>query len=214
MQPLKFNNLRSILCLGAHSDDIEIGCGGTIAKLLAEHKNIAVHWVVFSASEERASEARSSAEAFLKSAGKHTIALYEFRDTCFPFVGLEIKERFIELQREVQPDLIFTHRRDDAHQDHRLIGELTWNAFRNHFILEYEIPKYEGDLGSPNFFVPLDAAAVGKKCENLLARFSSQREKPWFTADTFKAVMRLRGIECNSPGGFAEGFYCRKTVLG
>jgi len=212
MQHLRFDNLRTVLCLGAHSDDIEIGCGGTLMTMLAEQSELQVHWVVFSAGGERGGEARASAEKLLEPAIKKNIALHNFRDTCFPFFGLEIKERFLQLQREVQPDLIFTHRREDMHQDHRFIAELTWNAFRNHLILEYEIPKYEGDLGAPNFFVPLAENVARQKIEHLLTHFPTQRGKTWFTASTFEALMRLRAVECNAQSGFAEGFHCRKLV--
>ncbi|HEY2826726.1 MAG TPA: PIG-L deacetylase family protein [Pirellulales bacterium] len=212
MRDLGFDKLRTILCLGAHSDDIEIGAGGTLMTLLAERRELDVHWVVFSAGGERGGEARASAEKLLEPAARKTIALHNFRDTCFPFVGLEIKERFLQLQREVQPELIFTHRREDMHQDHRLIAELTWNAFRNHLILEYEIPKYEGDLGAPNFFVPLAENLARQKVEHLLAHFPTQREKLWFTAGTFEGLMRLRAVECNAKSGYAEAFHCRKMV--
>jgi LmbE family N-acetylglucosaminyl deacetylase len=214
MQQLHFDNLRTVLCLGAHSDDIEIGCGGTLMTLLAEQPELQVHWVVFSAGGERGGEARASAEKLLEPAAKRNIVLHNFRDTCFPFFGLEIKERFLQLQREVQPDLIFTHRREDLHQDHRFVAELTWNAFRNHLVLEYEIPKYEGDLGGPNFFVPLAENLARRKIEHLLAHFPTQREKPWFTAGTFEGLMRLRAVECNAKSGFAEAFHCRKIVWG
>jgi LmbE family N-acetylglucosaminyl deacetylase len=207
-----FKNLRSIICLGAHSDDIEIGCGGAIMSLLAERPDIEVHWVVFSASGDRAQEAKNSAAELLKQTAKKSIVLHEFRDTCFPFVGQEIKECFIKLQREIKPDLIFTHRRDDLHQDHRLLAELTWNAFRDQAILEYEIPKYDGDLGTPNFYAPISEAVAQRKVDHLLKYFTSQQSKPWFTASTFQALLRLRGIECNSPSGLAEAFYARKLV--
>jgi LmbE family N-acetylglucosaminyl deacetylase len=213
MLPIKLDNLRTILCLGAHSDDIEIGCGGTLLKLLAESSKLTVHWVVFSAPGERAAEATASAKELLAPAAKSNIGLHEFPDTCFPFAGLEIKATFRKLQQEISPDLIFTHRREDAHQDHRLLAELTWNAFRNHLIWEYEIPKYEGDLGAPNVFVPLDESTARRKCGHLLRHFESQQTKSWFRRETFEAVMRLRAIECNSPTGFAEGFHCRKAVL-
>jgi LmbE family N-acetylglucosaminyl deacetylase len=214
MQALRFDKLRTILCLGAHSDDIEIGCGGTLMKLLVERSGLDVHWVVFSADGVRAAEANASADAILASAASKRIVLHSFPDTCFPFVGMEIKERFRQLQSEVSPDLIFTHRLEDRHQDHRLLAELTWNAFRNQLILEYEIPKYEGDLGAPNFFVPLDEQLCQRKCNHVVQHFPSQQQKPWFTADTFRSLMRIRGVESNAPGGFAEGFYCRKLVLG
>jgi LmbE family N-acetylglucosaminyl deacetylase len=214
MQPLRFDHLQTVLCLGAHSDDIEIGCGGTLMRLLAERPGIEVHWVVFSAAGVRGEEAQASAAAFLSSVALKRIVLHQFPDTCFPFVGMEIKEQFRQLQTEVSPDLIFTHRLEDRHQDHRLIAELTWNAFRDHLILEYEIQKYEGDLGTPNFYVPLDKTAVQQKVAHLVKHFASQHAKPWYTAETFQSLLRIRGIECNSPSGYAEGFYCRKLVYG
>jgi LmbE family N-acetylglucosaminyl deacetylase len=209
-----FDKLHTILCLGAHSDDIEIGCGGTLLSLLADRRDLEIHWVVFSGNDSRSDEAKSSAEAMLKSAAKSNIVLHRFRDTCFPFVGAEIKECFIKLQQEVQPDLIFTHRREDLHQDHRLLAELTWNAFRNHLILEYEIAKYEGDLGAPNFFVPLAESIAREKIRHLLTHFPSQREKHWFNAGVFEAVLRLRAVESNAKSGFAEAFHCRKILFG
>jgi len=203
----------SILCLGAHSDDIEIGAGGTILKMLDNHPNTEVYWVVFSSNDVRAKEAHSAAERFLGPAKSKTIETKSFRDTFFPFVGAEIKEEFRRLATRVSPDLVFTHFRNDYHQDHRLISELTWNTFRDHLILEYEIPKYDGDLGAPNAFVHLDETFCRRKITYILESFSSQRIKPWFTEDTFMATLRLRGIESNSPGRFAEGFYCRKLAL-
>jgi LmbE family N-acetylglucosaminyl deacetylase len=214
MNPLRLENLRTLLCIGAHCDDIEIGCGGTLLKLLAERPELEVHWVVFSADGVRGEEAKASAEAMLSPAAKKRIVLHQFPDTCFPFVGMDIKEKFRQLQVEASPDLIFTHRLEDRHQDHRLLSELTWNAFRDHLILEYEIPKYEGDLGQPNFFVPLDKDVCRQKIEHIMKRFPSQRQKPWFTADAFQALLRLRGVECNAPQGFAEAFTSRKAVLG
>jgi LmbE family N-acetylglucosaminyl deacetylase len=213
MLSLNFNALRRILCLGAHSDDIEIGCGGTLIKLLERQPDLEVHWIVFSATDARSAEAQASAEKLLPSAANRKIVLHQFRDTCFPFEGLAIKESFLELQRTATPDLIFTHRRADMHQDHRLIAELTWNAFRDHTILEYEIPKYDGDFGAPNCYVPLDQKTAQRKIDHLLRYFPSQQSKRWFTADTFQAVLRLRGIECNSSSGLAEGFDCRKLVF-
>jgi len=207
------DQVHTILCLGAHADDIEIGCGGTLLKLLSEHKSSLVYWVVFSANDSRAEEARRSAELFLGEAAESHVVIKAFRDTFFPFEGAQIKEYFRELQSQVSPDVIFTHRREDMHQDHRLMAELTWNAFRDHLIFEYEIPKYEGDLGMPNVFVPLDESTAQKKVDNLLTAFPSQHAKPWFTEDTFRALLRIRGIECNSPSGYAEGLYCRKLTI-
>jgi LmbE family N-acetylglucosaminyl deacetylase len=203
-----------VLCLGAHSDDIEIGCGGTILKLCAEHPEVEVRWVVFSATGERAEEARRSASFFLRSATRQEVMIGAFRDGYFPYAGAEIKEYFEELKQGFTPDLIFSHYGADLHQDHRLISELTWNTFRNQLVLEYEIPKYDGGLGSPNFFVPLTPAQQAEKIEYLMTAFQSQRDKHWFSAETFSGLMRLRGVESVAPGGFAEGFYARKLVLG
>jgi len=213
MLPLQLDQLESVLCLGAHADDIEIGCRGTLLELLRLRPGIAVHWVVFSATGQRADEARRSAELFLQGAGQTRIVLREFRDTYFPFQGAEIKDFFEEIKKSVNPGLVFTHRREDLHQDHRLLAELTWCGFRNHLILEYEIPKYEGDLGTPNCFVPLSEDVCRRKVEALLTAFPSQRTKPWFTDDTFRALLRIRGLECNSPTRYAEAFTGRKLRL-
>jgi LmbE family N-acetylglucosaminyl deacetylase len=202
-----------ILCLGAHSDDIEIGCGGTILSLLAAHRNLEFHWVVFSSGLGRAIEARRSANLFLKGAAHKEISIFDFRDGFFPFSGGEIKESFEQLKGGVSPDLILTHSRDDLHQDHRVLNQFTWNTWRNHLILEYEIPKYDGDLGAPGFFVPFGRKTCDRKIKILLECFKSQRDKHWFTRDTFEGLMRIRGMEANSPGRFAEAFYARKLVL-
>lgn len=203
----------TILCLGAHSDDIEIGCGGTLLSLLGQMPEAKVHWVVFSAEGPRADEARHGAELF---AGSHETAveLHTFRDGFFPDAFGAIKEEFRALQQRVDPDLVFTMWRRDLHQDHRLISELTSQAFRNHLILEYEIAKYDGDLGSPNVYVRLGAEEADKKVENLASAFGTQQEKYWFTAETFKALMRVRGVECRSSSGYAEAFYGHKLVFG
>ena len=201
-----------ILCLGAHSDDIEIGCGGTILRLLASQQEINIVWVVFGAGSKREQEARASATLFLSQANNKNIIVKNFRDSFFPFEGAQIKDYFEEL-KSTSPDLIFTHYGKDAHQDHRLIEELTWNTFRNHFILEYEIPKYDGDLGQPSVFVPLDQEIYEKKVRYLTEAFETQRSKQWFGEDTFLALMRLRGMECVAASGYAEAFYCRKLVL-
>lgn len=201
-----------ILCLGSHSDDIEIGCGGTILRLLSCNRNLEVVWIVFSSSKEREREARNSAELFLNEAAQKEIIVNTFRDGFFPFEGEQIKNFFEGLKR-VSPDLILTHNRKDAHQDHRLIAELTWNTFRNHLILEYEIPKYDGDMGQPSVFVPIEAEIYQKKVRYLMDAFESQRQKRWFQQETFLSLMRLRGMECNAPSGYAEAFYCRKLIL-
>lgn len=203
----------SILCLGAHSDDIEIGCGGTILKLLEEFGNAEVHWVVFCADETRRAEAAESARLFLAGAKKQHIMISGYRDGFLPYSGGEIKEYFERLKPTVTPDLIFTHHREDLHQDHRLVSDLTWNTFRDHLILEYEIPKYDGDLGRPNLFVHLNETIGRRKAGYIVDSFPSQRGKQWFDRETFESLMRLRGIESNAPDRFAEAYYCRKIVF-
>jgi LmbE family N-acetylglucosaminyl deacetylase len=200
-----------VLCLGAHSDDIEIGCGGAILRLAEEYPNCEFHWVVFSATGTRELEARNAAQMF---AGTHLRGpiLKSFKDGFMPFAGAEVKTVFEEL-KTISPDMIFTHSRKDAHQDHRLLAELTWNTFRNHLILEYEIPKYDGDMGKPNVFLPITEDICRRKTSYLLEAFASQRNKHWFDERTFQSLMRLRGMECNAPSGYAEAFYCRKLVL-
>jgi len=203
----------TVLCLGAHSDDIEIGCGGTILRLLQSLPSARFHWIVFSSNRVRRKEAHRSAELFLKGAKLKQIAVRSYRDGFFPYQGAKIKEEFERLKKRLIPDLIFTHYRHDLHQDHRLLNELTWNTFRNHLILEYEIPKYDGDLGSPNVFVPLEESVCRQKAELLDHAFQTQRTKHWFSEGTFFALMRLRGVETNSPTRFAEAFYGRKVNL-
>jgi LmbE family N-acetylglucosaminyl deacetylase len=202
-----------ILCLGAHSDDIEIGCGGTLLRLLAERPGCHVTWVVLSASPEREKEARASAEAFLGDAGSSRVIVRSFRESFFPYDGAEIKVYFEELKSIVPPDLILCHRRSDEHQDHRTVAQLTWNTFRNHVIAEYEIPKYEADLGQPTVYVPLSAETSERKIELLMEHFGSQRSRSWFRAETFRGLMAIRGVECNAPDGMAEALHVRKLVL-
>jgi LmbE family N-acetylglucosaminyl deacetylase len=201
-----------VLCLGSHSDDIEIGCGGSLLRLLSGDQQLDVTWVVFSSDKQREREARNSSELFLSEAFRKEVVVSDFRDGFFPFDGAKIKDVFDSLKR-VSPDLIFTHNRKDAHQDHRVLAEMTWNTFRNHLILEYEVPKYDGDLGQPNFFVPLDQAIYEKKVSYLMEAFETQHGKRWFEEETFLALMRLRGMECNAPSGYAEAFYSRKLVI-
>jgi LmbE family N-acetylglucosaminyl deacetylase len=203
----------TVLAIGSHADDIEIGCGGTILDLADSHRDLEVHWIVLSADGERADEARRSAEGFLERAARAQIAVERYRDAFFPYGG-EVKEFFEELKTRVAPDLVLTHHGSDLHQDHRLVAELTWNTFRDHLILEYEVPKYDGDLGSPEVFIHLDEETCRRKVELLLSSFPSQQQRPWFSEDLFLALMRLRGMESNSPSGFAEAFYGRKLVLG
>lgn len=202
-----------ILCLGAHSDDIEIGCGGTLLRLLSEHPGSEVIWVVFSAVGERRAEARRSADAFLAGAGKAIVELHQFRESYFPFVGAEIKDAFEKLKAHGSPDVVFAHRNDDMHQDHRVVADLTWNTFRNHLILQYEIPKYEGDLGKPSVFVPLPLGVAQRKVQLLQEGFPSQHHRTWFHPDTFHGLMTVRGVECNAPERRAEAFYARKIAL-
>ena len=203
-----------ILCLGAHADDLEIGCGGTVLSLLESGRPVAVTWVVFSAEGDREQEARASADIFLSRAKTKHVLLKRFRDGFFPYEGSKIKEDFEELKRRLAPDLIFSHYRNDLHQDHRLISELTWNTFRNHLILEYEIPKYDGDLGSPNLFVDLDEPLCRRKVETILEVFRTQAGKQWFEEVLFMALLRLRGMECGGTAKYAEAFYSRKSLLG
>jgi LmbE family N-acetylglucosaminyl deacetylase len=202
-----------VLAVGCHSDDIELGCGGTLLALTEQHPNADVAWLVLSAADERAAEARASAAAFLERAATQTVIVEAFRDGYFPYLGPELKDRFEELARQVSPDVIFTHSGSDLHQDHRLVSELTWNTFRSHLILEYEIPKYDADLTAPNLYVPLSREHARRKIDLLLEHFPSQLGKHWFTDDLFGSLMRLRGMEANSPTGLAEGFRCRKLVL-
>jgi LmbE family N-acetylglucosaminyl deacetylase len=204
----------SLLFLGAHCDDIEIGCGGMVLQLLAERPQVQITWVVFSSSSQREREARTSASLFLEPArGSREVMVHQFRDGFFPYEGAKIKESFEQLKKVVNPDLIFTHYREDRHQDHRTISELTWNTWRQHLILEYEIPKYDGDLGRPNCFVPLPREIAHRKARYICEQFQSERNKGWMTEDTFLALSRLRGVECAASGGHAEAFYCRKLVL-
>ena len=207
------NGVRRILCLGAHSDDIEIGCGGTILQLLQNSNKLEFYWLVLCSNPDRAREAERSAEAFLRRARKKAVVIKSFRDGFLPYIGAPVKDTFEDLKKEFVPDLIFTHFRHDLHQDHRMICELTWNTFRNHLILEYEIPKYDADLQSPNFFTALSDSICRKKVQWLMKYFGTQRNKQWFSEDLFFGLLRLRGIEANSPTRWAEGFHCRKMVF-
>ena len=193
-----------LLAIGSHADDIEIGCGGTLLRLAETVEELELHWVVLSADSERAEEARASAGTF-----GADIEIHGFRDAFFRYAG-EVKELFEELKARVDPDLVFTHHEADRHQDHRLVAELTWNTFRDHLILEYEVPKYDADLGTPNVFFPLDEETARRKVELLLQSFPSQRGKRWFTDDLLMGLMRIRGVECNAPSGLAEAFHARK----
>ena len=201
-----------VLCLGAHSDDIEIGCGGTLLRVINRNKNISFYWIVFSADKKRAEEAFASANSFLAGTRDKRVEVLNYRESFFPYLGSDIKEFFERLKEKYDPNLIFTHFRQDLHQDHRLISDLTWNTFRNHLILEYEIFKYDGDLGSPNFLVPLENSICLKKIRLIREHFKSQRKRQWFSGDVFLSLLKLRGVEANSPTGYAEGFYARKIL--
>lgn len=202
-----------VLLLGAHCDDIEIGCGGTLLKLFDSIPTIDVTWVVFSSNRIRAAEATSSAAVYLEDINKKSVRILNFKNGFFPSESQELKKYFEELKQQINPAIIFTHYRQDLHQDHRTINELTWNTFRNHFILEYEIAKYDGDLGIPNTFMPLSKTMTENKINGLLKHYQSQLNRQWFTQSTFEALMRIRGIECNSDSGYAEAFYGRKLCL-
>jgi LmbE family N-acetylglucosaminyl deacetylase len=209
VHPLKLDEIRKVLCLGAHSDDIEIGCGGTLLKMARDTPDLDVRWIIFSAGGRRTLEAQRSARDFLRNAARKKIVVKQFRTSFFPFEGRRIKE-FFETLKSFHPDLVFTHYREDRHQDHRLLSDLSWNTFRNHLILEYEIPKYDGDLGTPNFFVPLSERLTREKVGNVCRHFQTQSNKHWFSTDTLLALMRLRGIECCAK--YAEAFYVRKIT--
>jgi LmbE family N-acetylglucosaminyl deacetylase len=202
-----------LLCIGAHSDDLEIGCGGTVLTWLASMPANEVTWVVLSAEGARASEARRSARALLTHAAARKVVIANFRDGYLPAQYTQVKSFFEDLKGEVDPDVVITHWLHDRHQDHRLAAELTWNTWRNHLVLEYEILKYEGDLGQPNAYVHVPAALARRKAAHLQRHFASQRSKAWFAADNFLGLMRLRGLECRAPSGFAEAFHARKFVL-
>ena len=207
------SRVKRVLCLGAHSDDIEIGCGGTVLRMIEQSKSIEFYWLVLSSNPRRAKEAESSANAFLERARKKTVVVKSFRDGFLPYLGPPVKECFEELKKVFTPDVILTHCRHDLHQDHRLVCELTWNTFRDHFILEYEVPKYDADLRSPNFFVPLSDAQARRKVNSLMRYFSTQQNKRWFREELFYGLMRLRATEAASHTRYSEAFYCRKVVL-
>lgn len=203
-----------LLALGAHPDDIELGCGATILRLVQERPDLEVTWVVLCCGDERReAEAQNAVRAFLEGAARSTVTLRRHRDGFLPYSGADVKADFEALRSRLDPDLILTHQRNDLHQDHRLVAELTWNTWRNHLVLEYEIPKYDGDLGAPNLFSPVPAALLDRKIALVLEHFRSQEGKHWFTADLLRALPRIRGMECVAPDGVAEAFYCRKAVL-
>ena len=205
--------VRRVLALGAHADDIEIGCGATLLALTRSQPATEVVWVVLCGSGERGQEARASADDVLRTVAESSVEIHEFRDGYLPYVGGDVKDVFEALKSRVEPDLILTHTRADLHQDHRLVCELTWNTWRDHLILEYEIPKYDGDLASPNVYVPVSKELASEKIRVVHEYFPSQREKHWFDEELFLGLMRIRGMEAASPSGYAEAFTCRKLAL-
>lgn len=214
LQPAWAGRVRHVLCIGAHADDIEIGAGGTLLRWLAEQPQLRITWVVACATGSRGDEARRSAHALVGNDASLDLVLGDLEDARLP-ADYGRAKTFVESVRgrAAAPDVVLTHGLADAHQDHRLLAELTWQCWRDHLVLEYEIPKYEGDLGKPNLFVPLSAGHAQRKIGHLMDHFASQRSKDWFTESTFAALMRLRGVECRAPEGLAEAFHCRKAVL-
>lgn len=210
--PIELGESAAVLCLGAHCDDIEIGCGGTLLALLRANPGTSVDWVVCSGTSERRDE--SEAAARLLGGGRVRVHFMDFRDGYLPWSGGDVKDELRSLTSGMQPDVVFTHCGNDLHQDHRLVNELTWNLFRNHLILEYEIPKYDGDLGRPNVFVPMTPEGADEKIRILLESFPTQAGKHWFTDETFRSLLRIRGIESGRDVRYAEAFYCRKLCLG
>lgn len=201
-----------VLCLGAHCDDVEIGCGATLLRLAADFR-LDITWLILCSNPQRVAETRASAALFLKGAHAQQVRFESLRDGFLPAQWAEAKEIIESLKRLPAPDLIFTHDKADEHQDHRIVSELTWNTFRDHLILEYEIPKYDGGFGRPNLYVPVSKAQAERKAKYLLSEYTSQKRKRWFSRDTFFSLMRLRGVECNARDGFAEAFYARKLIV-
>jgi LmbE family N-acetylglucosaminyl deacetylase len=202
-----------ILCIGAHCDDIEIGCGGLLLALRGRNRNLRVDHLVLSAPSGRRAESADAQRAFVAARDRGTLRFADFPDGLFPSHYSDIKSIAESIKAECPPDIIFCHERDDRHQDHRLVNEIVWNTFRNQLILEYEIPKWDGGLGQPNVYVPLTEAQAQRKARYLVENFRSQTGRHWFSQDTFLALSRLRGIECRAPGGHAEGFHLRKARL-
>ena len=217
MMPVRFgataDQPKTFLFLGAHCDDIEIGCGATVLRLVEDYPDAAFHWVIFSSNEKRAAETRRAASVLLAGARQSDVTIKTFRNAFFPYIGIELKEFFETLKASVDPDVVFTHHREDRHQDHRTLSDLAWNTYRSHLIVEYEIPKYDGDLGQPNFYVPVTEDQMRRKVEVLMDCYATQTNRQWFTPDTFSGLMRIRGIECDSPTGYAEAYYARKMIV-
>lgn len=213
MNALLPEDTRRVLCLGAHCDDIEIGCGGSIASALAASPDLEIYWCVLASNDERRPEAEDAARSILAQAKDPKVVVERFRESHFPWQGSEIKDFLESVKREFTPDVVLTHWRGDAHQDHRTVGELSFNAFRDQIVLEYEIPKWDGDMGRPHVFVPLSEQHARHKVDTLMRCFPSQRGRDWFTEDLFYALMRIRGMECRSPSGYAEAFHAAKLQL-
>lgn len=214
MRPLSLGALSEVLVVGAHSDDIEIGCGGTLLRLARENPDCRFTWLVLTGDDVRRGEAAASAAAFFPDGRAPELITPGLRDGHLPLALAEVKAAFESAKTRCSPDLVLTHQRGDLHQDHRVCAEVALQTFRDHRILEYEIPKYDGDMGAPNAFVVLDPELVERKVDHLMEHFASQRSKRWFTRDLFAGLMRIRGVEAGADGGFAEGFYMRKAVLG
>lgn len=209
----RIGEMSTVLCIGAHCDDIEIGCGGTLLRWAREYPSVRFIWAIFGREPDREAESRAAAAMLLEGAAAYELNFFDFKPSYFPSQQGSIKDAFEQIKRTISPDVVFTHRIEDRHQDHALLGNLTWNTFRSHLILEYEIPKYEGDLGRPNLFVPLDTADVERKISILMGAFPTQHPRRWFTADTFRGLARIRGIECAANDGFAEAFSARKMWI-
>jgi LmbE family N-acetylglucosaminyl deacetylase len=207
------NRPAHVLCVGAHCDDIEIGCGGTLLSLGKSHTDLKITCAIFSGNDDRQREARKSLESLFSAAADLQIVFHDFADGRLPFVGEAVKNAMEDIRGNIDPDLIFTHWEGDRHQDHRFLSEVTWNTFRDHLIMEFEIPKYDGDFGSPGVFCPLDKDTAERKVDHLMRAYRSQASKDWFTPDLFMSVLRIRGMEARADSGFAEGFYCRKLPL-
>ncbi len=204
---------RRVLCIGAHCDDIEIGCAGALLQLQKSAGKLVIDWVVLTGEEKRRAEATAAMQLLVEPPYRGELLFGGLPDSRLPSVYGELKEFFVAVQKRFQPDIVFCHQRHDAHQDHRLVNEMVWGAFRNHLILEYEIVKWDGDFGAPNVYVPLDRDVLDRKVDVLMKTYGTQRSKDWFTPDTFLAVSRIRGVECRAPSGHAEAFIARKVIL-
>jgi LmbE family N-acetylglucosaminyl deacetylase len=202
-----------VLCIGAHCDDIEIGCGGALLQLQKGRTDLTIDWVVLTGDPARRAETNAAMQLLVDARFRGELEFGGFPDARLPAVYGPLKDYFGALVARFQPDIVFCHERGDAHQDHRIVNEMVWGAFRNHLILEYEIVKWDGGMTTPNFYVPLDQEVIDRKIDVLMHAYGTQRSKDWFTPDTFRAMSRLRGIECRAPTGHAEGFTARKMVL-